>query len=241
MKWSVSARRSAYVALLRLLEQRNDLDGMDTLHARRVEEYGAGCYAAEYAGFKLHQRHDAQGAIDVARSGLNGACADRPSRQILGLASYAKWAESNGAEAADALNQGRAFLPAGPRLLHLLASHDSTLPAAKKLVADGENVDQKDNDGMTALALALQGDELDAAQRLLDLGAGLETPVTTGNIPVALLPVMDGNYPAIALLRRAGVDYSKLRYRGQTAVELVKEAVNDAALLEAMVGADNTR
>jgi ankyrin repeat protein len=157
----------------------------------------------------------------------------------LGLASYAKWAESSGAEAAEALNQARVFVPAGPNTFYLLASHDSTLPAARKLAAAGENVDQKNNDGMTALALALQSGELDAVQRLLDLGAGLETPVTPGNIPVALLPVMDGNFPAIALLRRAGVDYSKVRYRGATVVDLVKQ-LGDPALLEAVAGTETT-
>jgi hypothetical protein len=239
-KWSFSSRGNAYFALLRLLEQRNDLDGMDALHSRRVKEYGAsGCYTAEYARFKLHLRHDAQGAIDLARRGLDGACVDKRSRETLGLASYVKWAESNGREADDSLNQARVFLPAGPSLFRLLASHTSTMPAAQKLVAAGEAVDQKDNAGMTALALALQSDELEAAQRLLDLGAGLDTLVTMGNIPVALLPVMDGNFPAIALLRRAGVDYSKLRYRGRTAVELVRE-LGDTALLEALVGTESS-
>ncbi len=235
-KWSFSARGNAYFALLRLLEQRNDLDGMETLHTRRVAELGAGgCYTAEYARFKLYQRHDAQGAIDLARRGLDGACVDKRAREMLGLASYAKWAESDGADAGAALNQARVFLPAGPSMFRLLASHTSTMPAAKKLVAAGEAVDQKDNAGMTALALALQSDELEAAQRLLDLGAGAETTVTTAGIPVALLPVIDGNLPAIALLRRAGVDYSKLQYRGATAVDLVKE-MGDATLLQALVG-----
>jgi tetratricopeptide (TPR) repeat protein len=239
-KWSLSARGNAYFALLRLLEQRNDLDGMDTLHRRRVQEYGAGgCYTAEYASFKLYLRNDAQGAIDLARRGLDGACADKKSREVLGLASYALWAESNGGEADDALNQARVFLPAGPSLLHLLASHASTMPAAKKLVAAGESVDQKDNAGMTALAFALQSDELESAQRLLDLGADPERPVTAADIPVALLPVIDGNLPAIALLRRAGVDYSKLRYRGETAVDLAREA-GDTVLLEALVGREGT-
>jgi hypothetical protein len=238
-KWSRSARRSAYYGLLRLLEQRSDIDGLETLHRRRLEEYGAaGCYTAEYARFKLYLRHDAQGAIELARSVLNGACPDK-SREMLGLASYAKWAESSGAGAQDALNQARVFLPAGPSMLHLLASHSSTMPAAKKLVASGQAVDQKDNAGMTALALALQRDELEAAQRLLDLGAGAETPVTPAGIPVALLPVIDRNLPAIALLRRAGVDYSKLAYRGATAIDMANEA-GDATLLQALVGRENS-
>jgi tetratricopeptide (TPR) repeat protein len=239
-KWSVSARRNAYFGLLRLLEQRNDIDGMDEIHRRRVADYdGSGCYTAEYARFKLYLRRDPEGAIDLARRGLNGACADQQAREMLGLASYAKWAQSNGAEADDALNQARVFLPAGPGLLHLLASHISTMPAAEKLVAGGEPVDRKDNAGMTALAFALQSYELEAARRLLDLGADPETLVTTAEIPAALLPVIDGNLAAIALLRQAGVDYSRLQYRGATVVDLVKDA-GDAVLLEALVGTEST-
>lgn len=239
-KWSFSARRNAYFALLRLLEERNDYDGMEALHERRVEEYGAGgCYTAEYVRFKLTVRHDAEGAMELARRGLNGACAAAPSRQILGLASYTKWAQSEGAAAIEALNQARVFLPAGPGMFYLLASHASTLPAAQKLVATGEAVDQKDNAGMTALALALQGGDLEATDRLLDLGADPEALVTPAAVPVALLPVVDGNLAAIALLRRAGVDYSKLRYRGATAIDWANE-VGDEALLEALGSTEST-
>lgn len=235
-KWSYSARRSAYTLLLGLLEQRNDIDGMDTVHRRRVGEYNAGgCYLAEYARFKLYLRRDVEGAIDLARSGADSTCSAKQSRETLGLASYVKWAESDGAEAEAALNQARVFLPAGPTLLHLLASHVSTLPAAQKLVAGGELVDRKDNAGLTALAIALQRDDLEAAQRLLELGADPETLVTVAEMPVALLPVVEGNLSAIALLRQAGVDYSKLQYRGAKVVDLVKDS-GDAELLEALVG-----
>ena len=239
-KWSSSARRNAYVSLLNMLEARNDLDGMEALHKRRVEEYGAGgCFTAEYARFKLDLRHAADGAIELARRGLNGECAGSRSRQMLGLASYAKWAASTGAEAAGALNQARVFLPAGPSTLQMLAGDASTMPAAKKLVAGGEAVDQVDNDGMTALALALLDDELETAQRLIDLGASVETTVTTEAIPVALLPVSNRNLAAIGFLRRAGVDYSKLRYRGVTVVDLIKES-GDFELLEALVGTETS-
>ena len=237
-KWSFSARGNAYFALLRLLEGRNDYDGMETLHERRIEEYGAGgCYTAEYARFKLNVRQDTEGAIELARRALNGSCAAAQARQVLGLASYAKWAKSDGDEAAEALNQARVFLPAGASMFYLLASDPSTIPAASKLIATGEAVDQKDNAGMTALAFALRGDELATAERLLALGAGWRTPVTVAAVPVALMPVLDGNLPAIALLRRAGVDYSKLQYRGATAIDWAKEAGDDA-LLRALVGTE---
>ncbi len=117
--------------------------------------------------------------------------------------------------------------------LYLLAGNDSTMPAAKKLVASGEAIDQKDNNEMTALAFALQNGEFGAAERLLALGAGPETLVTAAAIPVALLPVLDGNHAAIGVLQRAGVDYSKLRYRGATALDFARQS-GDEALLDAL-------
>jgi tetratricopeptide (TPR) repeat protein len=224
------ARENAYILLIQLLEKRNDLDGAEALYVQRIEDLReAHCYKAAYARFKLTARHDPNAAIDLVRPALGLNC-EAPPRQLLGLASYLLWAEGSGAESEAALNQARVFLPAGPGTLYLLASNDSTMPAAKKLVASGEAIDQKDNDEMTALALALQNGEFAAVERLLALGAGPETPVTAAAIPVALLPVLDGNRTAIGVLQRAGVDYSKLRYRGSTALDFARQNGDDALL-----------
>jgi ankyrin repeat protein len=53
----------------------------------------------------------------------------------------------------------------------LLAASDRTTPAAKKLIAAGEPIDQRDNEKLTALAYALQDQNLAAAKRLLTLGS----------------------------------------------------------------------
>ncbi len=224
------ARENAYILLIQLLEKRNDLDGAEALYVQRIKELGEShCYKAAYARFKLNARHDPNAAIDLLRPALGLSC-EAPPRQLLGLASYLIWAGSDGDDSAAALNQARIFLPAGPTTLYLLASNDSTMPAAKKLVASGEAIDQKDNEEMTALAYALQHGEFAAAERLLGLGAGPETPVTAAAIPVALLPVLDGNRAAIGVLQRAGVDYSKLRYRGSTALDFARQSGDDALL-----------
>jgi tetratricopeptide (TPR) repeat protein len=225
------AREDAYLSLLQLLEMRHDSDGMEELYRQRISEFGSGsCYSAAYARFKLDVRHDAQGAIDLARAALDLDCEDAPSRQILGLASYVKWAAVAGAESLEALNQARIYLPAGPTTLYRLASSDGTMPAARKLIAAGEAIDQKDNDEMTALALALQMGDLEAVERLLSLGARPDSLVGTQAIPVALLPVLDGNLAAINVMQRAGVDYSKLRYRGTTALDFAQQAGDDDLL-----------
>jgi tetratricopeptide (TPR) repeat protein len=160
------ARAEAYSRLLELLQRREDLDGMEVLYKQRIGEFGPGsCYSSDYARFKLQVRGDTQGAIDLARGALNQDCEDSAARQILGLAEYVKWAADSGAERAKALNQARIYLPAGPMPLYLLAKSDRTVRAAKALIVAGEQIDQRDNDGLTALAHALQDGDLVAAKR----------------------------------------------------------------------------
>jgi hypothetical protein len=59
---------------------------------------------------------------------------------------------------------------------------------------------------------------------LLALGARPELPIGPMGMPLALLPVMDGD--AIRMLQRSGVDYSKLRFRGTTAAEFARQSGN---------------
>lgn len=230
---SYRAKEMAYTFLLKRLQERKDADGLEALYTQRMREWGvASCYDLEYARFKLEMRGDARGAMDLARGALELNCRGGQARQILGLANYVLWAQGT-ASSAEALNQARIFLPPGPTALYLLARSDSAFVAAKKLVAAGTPIDQLDNEKMTALALALQDNELDAVERLLRLGARPETPVSYVEIPTALWPVTNGNLEAIRIMQRAGVDYSKLIYRGITAYEYAKQ-IGDKELLEVL-------
>jgi ankyrin repeat protein len=148
---------------------------------------------------------------------------------MLGLASYVKWASGNGPENAGALNEAHVFLAPGPTALYELASSDRTVAAAKRLIASGEDLDQKD-EHLTALALALEKQDLGAVKRLLSLGAHTDTPVGYGDIPVALMPVMESDVETIRVLQRAGVDYSRLRYHGATAFDFAKQTGNGERL-----------
>jgi tetratricopeptide (TPR) repeat protein len=225
------ARKATYSDLLQLLGQRKDLDGMEALYKQQIADYGPGsCYSSEYARFLLQVRGDTQGAIDLARRALNQDCEDSPAREVLGLAEYVKWTNTTGPERAESLNQARMFLPAGPTLLYLLAASERTSPAIKQLIATGEQIDQKDNEKRTALSYALQNEDLGAARRLLVLRARPDTPVGYENIPVALIPVTEGNVEGIRLMRQFGVDYSKLRFRGITAFDFAKQMGNNAVL-----------
>lgn len=233
------ARAAAYEQLLELLKARKDPDSMEALYKQRIAEFGPGsCYSAGYARFLLEVRGDTQGAIDTATGALRQNCDDSESREILGLAEYVKWAATTGQRSAESLNQARIYLPVGARPLYLLTTSDRTTPAAKKLVVDGEQIDQRDNDKLTALAYALQNQDLAAARRLLTLGARPDIPVGEAGVPVALLPVLIADINGVRLLRKSGVDYSKLKYRGATALQIAK-GLGNSALLEAL-GAKET-
>ena len=83
---------------------------------------------------------------------------------------------------------------------------------------------------MTALAYALQNGDFAAAKRLLALGARPDTTIGPLGMPVALLPVLAGSVDGVRSLKQAGVDYSKLKYRGATAADLAKASGNTQLL-----------
>ena len=234
------ARESAYISLLTILDRRRDLDGMEALYKQRIADFGPrDCYSSEYARFMLQVRGDAQGAIDIARRGLEENCGGAPVRQVLGLAEYVKWATTSGPEQAESLSQARIYLPAGPMPLYLLARDERNGAAIKKLIATGEHIDELDSDRQTALSYALSNGDLGATRRLLALHANPEMPVGSEEVPVALLPVMQGNIAAVRLLREQGVNYSKLRYRGITAFDFARQSGNEK-LLQALGHSETT-
>jgi tetratricopeptide (TPR) repeat protein len=230
------ARVFAYRELIDLLKVRADLDGMEALYRQQIQEFGPGsCYSAGYSRFLLYDRGDAQAAIDLSTRALNQNCNDSESRELLGLAQYVKWASTAGPQSEQALNQAHLFLPAGPRAFYGLARSERSLAAARKLIAAGEPIDQVDNDQMTALAYALQGHDVEAARRLLKLGASPEATVGVAQMPVALLPVAEADIEEIRLLRENGVNFSQIRFQGVSAVDLAKR-IGNPTLVDALAG-----
>jgi tetratricopeptide (TPR) repeat protein len=226
------ARMDAYEHLLALQEQRKDLDGMDATYRQRVADYGVtGCFGTRYAHFLLQQRGDYEGAMAMARRSIDASCTDVGAREILGLAYYIRWCDDKGPGAMESLNQARVFLPPGPKALYLLASGERTVPAARKLIAGGEAVDQRDNLGLDALAYALHQKDFTVAKRLLKLGARPETPIGPDDMPVAFLPVIESDLDGVRLMRQSGVDYATLRFRGMSALDQAK-ATGDRRMIE---------
>ncbi len=95
-------------------------------------------------------------------------------------------------------------------------------------------------DALTAVAIAVWGQPhpAQAAESGANSLSHLEVkPLDEGR--VALLPVLEGNLDAIRVLQRAGVDYSKLRFKGASAIDFAKQSGNDA-LLNALTAQERT-
>jgi hypothetical protein len=131
------------------------------------------------------------------------------------------------------LRQARVYLPSGPRLTYQLATSDRTVGALRRLKANGESIELLDGRRYNALAMALEDGDLAAARRLLKLGANGTAPIGTIEMPVALLPVISEDFEAIRLMQQHGVDYSKLRFQGSTALDHARRTGN-RKLLDAL-------
>lgn len=220
------ARQAAYDSLLGLLAKAGDRDGMEALHKQRLADYGAsGCAAAAYARFLVTERGDAAAAIATARQGMRAQCEDGnlSSRSVLGMAYYLAWATSTSPDDAD-LNQARVFLPVGAGSLYLLAANGRTLPAVRELVKQGEPIDQRDNERLDALAIALGQRDTATARRLIALGARPDALVSASEIPVAFIAVLTEDKAGIRLMQQSGVNYATLRVQGRTAAEVARRS-----------------
>lgn len=217
------ARWDAYSSLLRLLAMRNDMDGMEPLLKQRAEEYkGLHCFNVHYARFLVLHRADVTRATETMRETPSPQCEAGRTRELQGLAFYVTWSQGKDPERAESLRQARAFLPVGPNLFYELASADRALPVAQQLLRAGEKVGVQDDQQMDALAYALRNGESGIARRLLRVGANPLAEIGPEKMPAALIPVITRDLESIRILQRAGVDYTKVRYQGMTAVDVAR-------------------
>jgi tetratricopeptide (TPR) repeat protein len=228
------ARQHAARRLMGLLVGSKDLNLVEALHKQLTTDYGAdNCFGTGYARFLVQQRGDAVAAVSMAKRASQNSCDEEAARQVLGLAQYLAWSQAREPGRAEALRQARVARPVGPALFYELASSEHTLAAIQQLVAEGERIDQLDNSRLTALAYALRADDLVAARRLLRLGARPDALVGEEQMPLALMPVLTANVESIRLMQKAGIDYSRLRFKGMTALDHAR-SIHDGRLLQAL-------
>ena len=234
------ARLDAYKHLIALLENKKDLDQVEALLKQRIAEFGNAdcncsnhCFIADYVRFLVQNRDDVSRTIELGRQALKSKCSQKEARAALGLAYYATWARDKSNDRDNLLRQAHIYLPSSAGFLYQLASSDHTMIILKQLVAEGESLDQVDNNQNSALTYAIGNRDNTAAKRLLTLGAKTNATVTSDNVPVALIPVLNGDIDGVRLMVQFGVDYSALRYHGVSANEYAKQLGN-AQLLKAL-------
>jgi ankyrin repeat protein len=187
----------------------------------------------DYARFLALQRADAARSAAVLRESPSPACDASRAREVQGLTHYLAWSQAREPDRAEILRQARAFLPVDANLFYALASSDRVLAVAQQLVAAGEKVGVQDRRQMDALAYALRNGDKAVARRLLRLGAQPTAEVGPERMPAALIPVLTRDFDGIRLLQRAGVDYTRLRYQGNTAIDHARSQ-GDSKLLQVL-------
>jgi hypothetical protein len=171
----------------------------------------------------------------VPASACNPAAVD----EAMGLVAYFVAGAYPAGQAAPMMEKAKLQAPVTARLLYELAWSERGGAVIRQLLASGVAIDQKDAQRNTALAYALDTGRVEAARRLLALGARTTALVGPEDLPVALVPVFNRDAAGILLMRNSGVDYAVLRYRGLTAVEHARK-IHDARLLD-MLGTPRSR
>lgn len=230
-----TARQSAYDRAIRVLERRGDADAAEALHRQHIADYpGFWCHPADYARFLALWRGD---TVEARKQlGAAAQCDREHLRWVEALITYVAWTQADAASGAELLLKARALEPVTPRLIAALAISDRGADVVRKLVTTGgEKIDRADGQQMNALAYALADGEVAAAARLLKAGARTDTLVGQQGVPVAVIPVIARQFDAVRLLRRAGVDYGRLRVGGVSVLEAVRRS-GDQELLRVLEG-----
>jgi Tfp pilus assembly protein PilF len=228
------ARQDAYRNLLVLLTQQKDFDGVEALYRQRAGDGQPGsCDTLDYAGFMLSHRGNSTRARELMERELALGCQAEHARQLLGMAYYHAWSASGRPLKEDLLHKARVYLPPGANMVYLLATSEHTEPALRMLQSQGEAIDQQDNARLNALFYATQYGDMDAVARLLKLGAAPDASTGPDAVPLAMRLVYEGNVDAILAFRRAGVDFSRIRHAGLTAVEAARRQ-GDRRVIEAL-------
>lgn len=225
------ARADAFEKLIVIYENKRDLDALEKMHKSRVHAFAdEGCYVVRYALFEIRERDAPDVAIDLLKDFSQSNCARDSSKEVLGLAYYLKWARASEPQRMDNINRARVYFPIGARLFYRLGSSSATLKVVTALAKSGENVDQKDNNGMTALAYAVEHREYETASRLVKAGASPLATIGEQSVPLALVPVFNQDLQGIRMMKRLGVNYASVSYQGVSAVNYARKMGNKELL-----------
>ncbi len=111
---------------------------------------------------------------------------------------------------------------AGRSQLHYLA-RDGDIAEMRALIADGSDVNLRDDNGMTPLHIAAQEQQADAVRLLLESRATCDVADAHGNAPLMnAIFNYRGDGDCIRILRQAGADPLRVNLHGQTPLGLAR-------------------
>jgi Tfp pilus assembly protein PilF len=225
------ARIFAYNKVFEILENKKQLDKLDKLYKKKVEEFDNYSYFfAEYGRFRLTHFGDYESAISYAKAALEKGCECEEAKYTLGMSYYIAWTRLEGDAKEIAFNQAGVFLPEGPRMLYELARFDATSAVIPQLLKRGASLRTQDNQKYNAMAYALMGNDVEAAQRLSKYGAKFDEPVGMEQYPVGLISFTNENVDAIKMMKNRGVNFAAIKYNGVSAVDYARKLQNKEIL-----------
>src|SRR6185369_6418784 len=169
------ARTQAYDKLIMLLERKGDSDELLHLYENRFHEYNheGACYQTDYFRYLISVRGDVERALSELTESRDYDCEGKQTREVLGMAQYASWA-AKPAGADWELTIARMNLPVSAHTIFVLSGSAHTVIAVERLKKMGTDIDQEDDEGNTALALALIERNYKAAESLVRVGANTQ-------------------------------------------------------------------
>lgn len=116
-------------------------------------------------------------------------------------------------------------------LERILADNPDYVP---ELLANGASLRSQYNRKLNALAYALMANDMLAASRLANFGANFDDMVGEEKYPVAMIAFLNQNVEAIALMQKSGINFSKLKFNGVSAIQYAKN-LNNKAILDIVI------
>mmetsp|Transcript_35581 Transcript_35581/g.48479 ORF Transcript_35581/g.48479 Transcript_35581/m.48479 type:complete len:194 (-) Transcript_35581:177-758(-) len=111
----------------------------------------------------------------------------------------------------------------------MLAAYKNDEAEARRLAAEGAELDSQDAYGWTALRYAVRSRQLKTAKVLIELGADVNLASSSGRTPL-MSAAANGMADAVQLLLEGGADPSLKNDGGETALELASRGGNMGAL-----------
>ena len=221
------ARIFAYTKAAEILDEKKQLDKLDSLYKKKALEFENYPYFyAEYGRFRLTHFGDYEAGISNSKTALEKGCDCEEAKYTLGMSYYISGYKHAGEEKTVALNQASVFLPEGPKMFYQMARFDETSKVIPQLMKDGAAIGVLDNQRMNALGYALSNGDVDAAKRLIKYGSRFTDLVGPQQYPVGLIPFSNQDIKLIKLMKANGVNFSTLKFNGMSAVEYAKRLQN---------------